>query len=337
MKTLSVALSEQCNLNCGYCNVDKRSKDRIDADLFIDQYKVMRQQYPDEQIQIDFYGGEPLLQYDLIQRIIEATSGDDNVKYYMPTNGLLLNQERLDYFKNYNITISLSFDGLWQDTNRLQLNGKLTQKKYLSKKNFFKQIPTYQIHSMVSAGNYNLLENHLYILKNMDANPNLTFIRDRGIWDSESVEKVKEGISELFDWYKQNADTEEMPNIIKEYLRHIILYKAKGYETKTCGAGVDFFSFSENKLVPCNRYKDEPDVIAKIPEYTVMNKCTTCEVRNYCRKGCLYEQIKNEGPVDELCDIYKHMYAEIFKMLAELKNNSSLVSIVKKEVEYECS
>lgn len=337
MKTLLVVLSEQCNLDCGYCNMEKRSKERIDGDLFLEQFRIMREQNPDETIKIDFFGGEPLLQFDLIQYIIERVSSDDNVKYFMPTNGLLLTQEKLDYLKKYNVEISLSYDGLWQDTNRLQLNGKLTQKKYLAKKDFFETIDNYQIHTMISKGNHNLLENHLFILRNMNANPNLTLVRDLGLWDMESVEELKKGMTELFDWYKQNVDTEEMPNFIKEYLGHVILYKSKKHELDTCGAGVNFFSFTENNLIPCNRFKDQPDVIAKIPEFTKMNKCSTCEVKNYCRKGCLYEQIQNDGPIDELCVLYKHMYSEIFKMISELKGNERFTSIIKKEVENECT
>ena len=335
MKIFSIALSEQCNLNCAYCNVDKNSKKRIDPDIFIQRYREMREQNPNELIQIDFYGGEPLLQFDIVQKIVETLCVEPNIKFFMPTNGLLLTEDKLNFLNKHKVKLSLSYDGLWQDKNRLQLNGKVTNDRYLKNKDFFRNIEDVDIHTMISRGNYNLLENHLYILNNFGLNPELTLVRDRGIWTDSSVEKLKNGILELFNWYKLNVDTVEMPNFIQFYLRHVVLYKSKKHETMTCGAGQSFFAFSENKVVPCNRFKDEPEIIDKIPEFQLMNECSTCEVRNYCKKGCLYEQIKNDGPIKELCDIYKYIYKEVFIMMSELKNNEKFISVVKKEIQNE--
>lgn len=335
MKIFSIALSEQCNLNCSYCNVDKNSKKRIDPKIFIERYYEMRSENPDELIQIDFYGGEPLLQFDIVEQIILTLSSENNIKFCMPTNGLLLTEERLSFLNHHKVQLSLSYDGLWQDKNRLQLNGKVTNDRYFKMRPLISRIPNVTIHTMVGRGNYNLLENHKYILENFDINPELTLVRDIGTWNEKSVEKLKVGIKELFDWYKNNADSFEMPNFIKFYLRDIILFKSKKHVTKTCGAGESFFAFSENKVVPCNRFKDEPEIVAKIPQFQVMNKCLTCEVKNYCRKGCLYEQINNDGPIEELCDIYKYIYSEVFIMMSELKNNKNFVDAIKKEIQYE--
>ena len=53
MKTLLVVLSEKCNLNCSYCGVDKWSKNKIDPDLYLTEFRKMREQYPDEKIKIE--------------------------------------------------------------------------------------------------------------------------------------------------------------------------------------------------------------------------------------------------------------------------------------------
>lgn len=332
MITLSVTLSEACNLNCAYCDVDKKSRKKIDPVLFIEEYHKLRAANPDELIKIDFFGGEPLMQYDTVKYILDVLGNEDRIKFFMPTNGLLLDQEKIDYLQSHNVEISLSFDGLWQDKNRLQPNNKGTLHRYLAKADMFSTIKNFRIHCMIQRGNYNLLENHLFIMEKMGANPELTLVRDVGTWTTHSVERLKGGITEFFEWYVQNIDTAVLPAFIRFYLRHIILYKAKGYEVKTCGASEKYFSFSENNLIPCNRFKDQPQIIAVIPQFVEMNKCQTCEVKNYCEKGCLYEQIQNGGPIDELCVIYKHIYSEVFKMLGALKSNERFVSILKKEI-----
>lgn len=332
MKTLLVVLSEKCNLNCTYCGVDKWSKKTIDPVLYLEEYKKLRTAYPDEKIKIDFFGGEPLLQIPLIQQIIDGVKHDDNIKFFMPTNGLLLNEENVQFLIDNNIEVSISFDGLWQDQNRLQLNGKKTLERFFEKRDLFKRLPGVTCHTMIYRGNYNLLENHLFIKNNFGFNPELTLVRDVDVWDEASVEKLKNGIQELFDWYIQHPE-EEMPFFIAFYMRHFLNYKVKGVETDNCGAGTDVFMFSENKLVPCTRFKDKPELIADIPKYARMAECQTCEVKNYCKKGCLFEQIKNKGPIKELCSIYKFAYKEVSRMTTALKDNRYFQEVVMKEIE----
>ena len=294
----------------------------------------MRERFPDETIKIDFFGGEPLLQMDLIKIILDGVKHDDNLKLFMPTNGLLLDEKKVQFLIDNNIEVSLSFDGLWQDRNRLQLNGKKTLHRFMEMRDMFKQIPGVNCHTMITKGCYNLLENHLWIRDNFGFNPELTLVRDVGTWDQDSVDKLKVGISEMFDWYIENPE-QGMPYFVLFYLRHFLDYHSKGVTTDNCGAGTHMFMFSENKVVPCTRFKDSPDMIAEIPKYAQMPVCQTCEVKNYCKKGCLFEQIKNQGPIVELCDIYKYTYREVKRMTAALKNNEFFKQVVREEMEKE--
>jgi uncharacterized protein len=332
MKTLLVVLSEKCNLNCSYCGVDKWSKKTIDPELYLEEFRKMRATFPDETIKIDFFGGEPLLQMPLIKTILQEVEQDKNIRLFMPTNGLLLDDEKLQFLIDHQIEVSISFDGLWQDHNRQQLNGKPTLARFFEKRDLFRKLPGVKCHTMIYRGCYNLLENHLYIRDNFGFNPELTLVRDAGVWDQASVNTLKTGIDELFNWYIANP-AEEMPFFILFYLRHFINYQSKGSEVDTCGAGVDTFMFSENKLVPCTRFKDSPEMIELIPKYSQMPECQTCEVKHYCRKGCLFEQIKNQGPIVELCDLYIYIYKQVSKLTAALRDDEHFREIVRREIE----
>jgi sulfatase maturation enzyme AslB (radical SAM superfamily) len=332
MKTLLVVISEKCNLDCSYCGVDKWSKNAIDPYLYLEEFRKMREEFPDEKIKIDFFGGEPLLQMHLIKTILDGVRDDGNVHLFMPTNGLLLTDEIVDWIIEENIEISLSFDGLWQDRNRLQLNGRGTKHRFFEKRELFKRIPGLRIHTMIYKGCYNLLENHLFIRDNFDINPELTLVRDVGVWDADSVDKLKTGIKELVDWYIEHPE-QGMPFFIKFYLRHFLRYQTTGLEKHNCGAGSEVYMFSDNKIVPCTRFKDSPEMIEAIPQYAKMSVCQTCEVKNYCEKGCLFEQIKNQGPVVELCDLYKYSYREVSRMSATLKTNPYFTQLLKEEIE----
>lgn len=326
----SIAFSEKCNLNCSYCDVDKLSQKSIDTQKAIEGYFELRSKKPTEKIQVDFFGGEPLLHWQKIVEIVNRLESD-NCQFFMPTNGLLLTEDKIKFLNEKKIQVSLSFDGLWQDINRPQHNGSGTLKKYLEKIDLFKSINNLECHSMINRGNYDLLDNHLFIKEKLGINSDLTLIRDVGVWDQESVKLVKYGITELLDWYIEHADEEELPGFLKEYLRHILLYRVKNRETHSCGAGESYFSFSENKSIACNRFKDGEGV-DKIEEYRSMTPCRTCEVRNYCKKGCLFENIKNEGPIEELCEIYKHIYSELQRMTFELQNNNHFREFMREEI-----
>lgn len=327
---MSIALSEQCNLNCTYCNVDKLSKKRIDPQLFLKQYHQKRTDLPNEKFQVDFYGGEPLLQWDIVKNIVEEISGDGS-KLFMPTNGLLLTQDKVDYLNEHGFQVSISFDGLWQDINRKQHNNSGTLDLYLKKRDLFKQLNNLECHTMIYMGNFNLLENHLFIREVLGINPVLTLVRDINVWDMESVHQFNEGFTELVNWYIVNADAEEMPNMMVDYLRHVLLYSVKRMTLDFCGAGDTHFSFTQNELLPCNRFQ-EKQYLEKIPEFKRMKECESCDVKNYCKKGCLFENIKNGGPVVELCGMYRHIYKEISRMVSALNSNRVFREYMQREI-----
>jgi uncharacterized protein len=323
MITLLASLSEACNLRCTYCNVDKESNKRIDVDAFIQYAHTIRDEFPQETIQIDFFGGEPLLQYN-------------SIKFFLPTNGLLLTPSRLQFLLQHKVQISLSFDGIWQNTNRVQPGGKGTLSRYEPLLPLLRSIPNLQIHTMIQENNYNLLENYLFIHQMFGVNPSMTLVRDVGTWNINSSNLVKRGVTELVDWYIENADTKAMPNFLLSYYRHIILYKLKKFEVQSCGVGDTHLAFSENTAVPCTRFKDRPEYITQIPAFRQMSACQTCEVKHYCTKGCMFEQIKNGEPISELCDIYQHIYREVFRMISALNTTPAFITLTKREVLNEC-
>jgi uncharacterized protein len=76
-----------------------------------------------------FYGGEPLLERQLIYDTVEYASKikkktGHNFFYKMTTNGTLLDEEFLEFAKSVNLTIGFSHDGPVQDDCRLFANGE---------------------------------------------------------------------------------------------------------------------------------------------------------------------------------------------------------------------
>ena len=114
MKYVKLILTNNCNQSCNYCYQIKDKKRmswvyaRKAIDYFVDNCN--------EQPSISFYGGEPLLEFELMQKCIEYSYAkfikkDLTPKYLMTTNGSLLTEEIIDFCKQYNLKITLSMDG----------------------------------------------------------------------------------------------------------------------------------------------------------------------------------------------------------------------------------
>jgi len=117
-------ITRDCNLRCKYCYVKKEPANMpldiaIDAVEFIARNALISGENPS----INFFGGEPLLRWsDLIIPLalyIRKKFGN-KFKISMTSNGLLLDREKLEFMKSYNIGLMFSMDGnkQTQDLNR---------------------------------------------------------------------------------------------------------------------------------------------------------------------------------------------------------------------------
>lgn len=80
---------------------------------------------------IGFYGGEPLLQFDLMCRIIEYAEERMRgrpLTFNMTTNGSLLNNKIIEYLEAHKVRTLISLDGPKEinDKNRVFKNGSGT-------------------------------------------------------------------------------------------------------------------------------------------------------------------------------------------------------------------
>jgi len=123
---LTLHMTNRCNLNCKYCFVPHGCTG-MTFDIAMRAIRIaMKDKQPTG---ILFYGGEPLLEKELIYRIVEETQKIKQetghvFHYKMTTNGTLLNEDFLKMAKKVNLTIGMSHDGLAQDDNRLFHDGR---------------------------------------------------------------------------------------------------------------------------------------------------------------------------------------------------------------------
>ena len=112
-------LTNNCNLSCEYCWRTKLHKGNEVKDMSIetaDKSVEFLKENGEEGIAITFFGGEPLLRFDLIKYIMQKYP---TLNYIVYTNATLLTDEIIDFFhsKRDFIRIVLSIDGK-EETNK---------------------------------------------------------------------------------------------------------------------------------------------------------------------------------------------------------------------------
>ena len=122
---LTLHLTNRCNLKCKYCFVAP-GLERMTREVAYQAIKFGMEK--NKTTGLLFYGGEPLLEKELIYDIAEYTQKikkdtGHNFYYKITTNGTLLDEEFLMFSKTINMSIGFSHDGPAQDDNRLFLNG----------------------------------------------------------------------------------------------------------------------------------------------------------------------------------------------------------------------
>lgn len=119
-----------CNMCCVYCQAqdsEQNNKGIMNFDIAEKAVEIALQS-PERILTFEFQGGEPLINFNTIKHIVEYTEihkNDKEISYTIVTNTLLLTDEMIDFFDQYNFNISTSLDGNIEihDSNRPQING----------------------------------------------------------------------------------------------------------------------------------------------------------------------------------------------------------------------
>lgn len=107
----------RCDHSCAYCQVSRVSEDRVAFDMSdatADRAVDLMLESPSPQLKIEFQGGEPLLNFPLIKRIVQRSrkrGSDRSLAFVIATNLSGLNDEILAFCRDNDVKISTSIDG----------------------------------------------------------------------------------------------------------------------------------------------------------------------------------------------------------------------------------
>lgn len=138
VQAFRIVLTEKCNLRCAECFVTKGTRElRTMSPEMLE--RVIRETIPygaHQRIVYHFFGGEPLLRFDLLARavaILEKSVTQGYMQrplYTITTNATLVSEEIITFFRKYNFKVGVSLDGPQNVNDKIRVygNGKGTYK-----------------------------------------------------------------------------------------------------------------------------------------------------------------------------------------------------------------
>lgn len=311
VSTLTLNTTRKCNLKCTYCFENEIFRNNIDMDFKTAQ-KAIDTFFVDitSNYSIVFTGGEPLLNYKLIKKIVEyVESKKIKVIYKIKTNATLLNEDKMIFLmeKNFKIQISLDGDKQAHDTHRKFANGKgsfdivnkalllLIEKGYSSNITISGTI-THQTINFINSSydNLNSYNGISYSLKPVMHDT----ICDQA-FDSND--------------YKINYHAFVKNN--KQQMKVKINQNSFNRNSNICGIGIWNITIDiDGKIYPCYRLcGEEKYLMGDIYSLTTLQladnikdiyylehrrKCSQCYFISICKSGCYVEKLKSEEKGD---------------------------------------
>ena len=346
ISNIILLISQKCNLKCTYCfgdNGEYSNCGLMSFEIAKNSIQFLMSRTKSKDLNICFFGGEPLINTNLIKEIITYTklienNSDIRFSYSMTTNGTLINDEIEQMIVKYNINTMISIDGdkETQDHNRFYANKKGSYEIVFENTKELRNRNLLSARATLTNYNMNILDihNHLSDLgfKSVTISPanNLLTSSDYDELIENQANQIKEFETLISSGFFQEA--RKMNTICK------ILHKINKsfFRTRSCGAGRTMWAIDiDGNIYPCQRFVNDKrfvignvnskivdDNFLRITSINYYKKCESCWARNLCVGGCANENSFVNGKVNEpsqnICKYYLAMYEQCIKLYLRL-------------------
>jgi uncharacterized protein len=291
-----------------------------------------------------FYGGEPLLERQLILDTVDYTAKikektGHNFYYKLTTNGTLLDEDFLRFSKEKNMTIGFSHDGPVQDVCRLTVTGEKTAHimeekiplllKYQPYAISMSVTDTTTIHRAAEMVKYAFDKGFRYI--------HLSHNYDRKApWTDEHLEILKEQYTKMAEYYIKWTKAEEkfyLSPFDAKILSHLKgdkynidrLRMAQNQPSVNCDGKIYWSSkYLDNPYFEIGNVFDgiDPDKQKSIYEqsYTPAKPCEDCAIKarcNYAYDSLVYTDGELYGDVQPMCCAHEQIITPIADYAAQ--------------------
>ena len=320
VKAMCLNIAHDCQLRCKYCfaSTGDFGKGRKLMSFETGKHAIdflLENSGDRPNLELDFFGGEPLMNFDVVKKIVEYARSREQeynkkFRFTITTNGLLLDDDKIDFINREMSNVVLSIDGRKEvnDFFRVTASGKGSYDTILPK---YKKL-------VEKRGDKEYYVRGTFTNRNLDFSEDIFALYDAG-FDQISVEPV---VGEDGEYALTEKD---LPQVFKEYERlaqriienekngkkfnffHFMIDLDQGpcaiKRLRGCGCGNDYIAITpDGDIYPCHQFvgKDEYKM-GNIDEGTFDQKmkeefaqahiyskpdCRQCWAKFYCSGGC---------------------------------------------------
>lgn len=354
-----LGITEQCNLRCTYCcysgeyannrSHSRHSMTRSDID---DIFNFISGLSSKRAFRIAFYGGEPLMHYNLVQYAIEMASKlwNGEVTFSITTNATLLTKDKIDWLIAHHIKLEISIDGTakFHDKCRIDSAGNGSYSRmYQALSYIFQEYPDYipNLQLLMTLPTFDVLPsiaeewNNDVILKHI-APTHITAVApnfSKGVFRKE-FDLLKVQYLKLLDLYEQHQDWLVLKTFFNECIAYWkdrpIVDAGNSVPMSTCMPRNNKLFIDTNKQIAiCEKISDnfrigtvdegvdwnEANEQVKMYYNKRVHRCVHCPAIRMCDL-CLTAIEFNEEQWDVLCHnerVYARLYMLMFCEMAE--------------------
>lgn len=344
IKALCLHVAHTCNLNCEYCfaSQGKYHGDRALMSLEVGKRALdflIENSGTRTNLEVDFFGGEPLMNWEVVKEIVKygreiEKIHNKNFRFTLTTNGVLLNDDVIDFANKEMHNVVLSLDGRREihDHLRKTVNGKGSYDTI---------VPKFQ-HFIEKRGDRGYYMRGTFTHNNVDFANDIFHMADLGFTEL-SMEPVvcepddpyaltEEDLPKLFEQYEILA--KEMLKREKEgrgftFYHYMVDLKAGPCIYKRisgCGSGTEYMAVTPwGDLYPCHQFVgDDKYLLGNIwdgvtnkdaqNEFKLCNayareECRDCWAKLYCSGGCAANSYHSTGSITGVyeygCKLFK--------------------------------
>lgn len=114
IRNVQLMMSTGCNLSCRYCYQDDKKNKNMSKEVMESFIDFLCDTNPETSTLIDFFGGEPLVNWEIIKyglELMEDLNLLHKLYFMISTNGTLITDEIAYTLSKYNVHVNISVDG----------------------------------------------------------------------------------------------------------------------------------------------------------------------------------------------------------------------------------
>ena len=344
VKALCLHVAHTCNLNCAYCFA---SQGKYHGERAVMSFEVGKQALDfliansgtRRNLEVDFFGGEPLMNFQVVKDLVAYARSIEkehhkNFRFTLTTNGLLIDEDVIDFANREMSNVVLSLDGRKEIHDRYRVD-------YAGNGSWERIVPKFQ--KLVAArGGKNYYMRGTFTHANPDFTKDVFHMADLGFTElsmepvvcapgdpaaltPEDLEIVKEQY-EILAKDMLRREKEGKPITFYHYMLDLTGGPCVYKRISGCGSGTEYMAVTPwGDLYPCHQFVGEEKYklgniwdgvtnTALREEFRSCNayarkECDDCWARLYCSGGCAANAYHATGSIRGVyeagCELFK--------------------------------